>query len=300
MIPADYSPPTPETPESVVALAEAKRRRGVRGYEPPRPPSEEWLPSPERMSLLRRAGLPPKTWGVSLAEDLRVYADGRKHSECLAEARASGGVCVVEGNAEAIGWVGGDSQWRDEKGRLSPAAPYDPCTGSLWLEGPPGRGKSLLASAAAQRLLTARTGLFRGRGTTVEGNGPCDGVARVGATPVLWMAWHMLSADQDVAKSDLPWGAMTPIKRACTVGLLVIDDFLKEPGAKMSWDAKKTLSRWELVVGERYDAELPVVVTSNQPLDAVRAVSERLWDRLNEMCGGYSLPLGGPSWRSGV
>jgi len=272
---ADYGVPTTD---SYQALQEARRRRAAAGYVPGESIRRK-MAEPiagtaidERL-LWRRAGIPAREWGMSFQE-ASPRAAGELGVEWKARAQLNGAICVPSWFRDAYDWM---STW-------------EPGQGSVWLSGPVGVGKSLLAACAAMRLLSRPVGLrFNERdGVT--------GIERTAPVPVLWTNERSLYRDE---KATQRFGARGPesfAARAIGVRVLVIDDFLAtEAGAK-----KGDISElWEWVIGERYNEERPCIWTSNLDQDAIEGVhGARMADRIAEMTARYSLTIQGPSWRS--
>lgn len=145
---------------------------------------------------------------------------------------------------------------------------YRPSNHSLYLFGPGGTGKTQLAAA----LVTEHA---------------------IGGVE----AWFITEARlldcerRRIADRNLP----AAVERAGEVPLLVLDDFGAGEAAS-EW----AIDQIEAVVCRRYDATLPIVITSNLRLDAARGrYGERVYSRLREMVGekGF-LEVSGPDWRT--
>ena len=135
---AAYGEPTSE---SALALAEARRRRALPGYVSGDSIRRKLaqpvvLPQVDRDTLLRWAGIPQKEWGMTWQECPRM--EGELFGLWKTRAQRDGHFCVVDGNREAYEWM------RD----------WNPSEGSCYISGPVGTGKSLLASAKCEQLLT--------------------------------------------------------------------------------------------------------------------------------------------------
>lgn len=88
------------------------------------------------------------------------------------------------------------------------------------------------------------------------------------------------------------------INRLCTVRLLVIDDLGKQPRKDMDF-VRRTLFT---IINRRYNALLPVVITTNKDTPALRDYvgntgDEATLDRIIEMVGGKFKRVTGPSYR---
>lgn len=290
---AEYG--TPGT-ASTEALAEARARRAAPGYvsgDALRRKHAELvtLPSPPREVLLRRAGIPSRDWGmqfVSVPEvvELDYIAteprDGSHRQVSLIgraawkqHAHHAGGFCVVPAFVDAFEWV---KAWQ-------------PCHGSLWLEGHVGRGKSLLAAAKAEELLTRAVGL--------EWDHDRGGYARSGGVAVLWCDEASLGRAQRAHRRHSATGTRSPMRRAAEVAVLVLDDLLRRPKQGKGYTQQDEDADLEWLINERYANSLPIIVTSNEPLAALsEARGDRIGSRVYEMCAGFSLVCGGPDWRA--
>jgi len=265
------------TVDSLSALAEARQRRRIDGYtvgdsivrklaEPAH------LPSPDRSTILRRAGVGERDWGMSFERCERL--DEESYRDWRDRAQREGRFCVVPANVDAFEWV---SAWT-------------PAEGSCYLEGQVGRGKSLLAAAAAERLLTIPVCL--------TWDAPRRARRRTGGVSVVWTDETALARAQRSHRRHRQLGSVSPIRRAAECAVLVLDDFLAREGAAKGYRQEDADEDLEYLLNARYAANLPVFVTSNLPLSAVAdARGARVASRLFEMCAGFSLAVGGPDWR---
>lgn len=163
----------------------------------------------------------------------------------------------------------------DFDGLLPKRGGPEPGRNGLFISGPPGTGKTHIAAAIANKLLS--------QGKSVICMTSIDLLERIKAT--FNKAWADESDVLGIYKK---------------VPLLVIDDMGKE--AQSEWSVSTIYN----IVNARYEAYLPVVVTTNYaPEELVRRMTPRgtsdsttaraTIDRLLEMCRGLSLT--GKSWR---
>ncbi len=151
----------------------------------------------------------------------------------------------------------------------------EPGRNGLFISGPPGTGKTHLAAAISNQLLS--------QGKPVVCMTMIDLLERIKRT------FNKTGADE---------GEVLQIYK--TIPLLVIDDIGKEPPTEWA------ISTVYNIINARYEAYLPTVVTTNYaPDDMIGRMTPRATgdsttaratvDRLMEMCNGISLT--GKSWR---
>jgi DNA replication protein DnaC len=138
------------------------------------------------------------------------------------------------------------------------------------LLGPPGRGKTYLASRALHDgcVTHGHTGLYLRESQFVR-------------------AWQCQFGEQ-----DREWGAAT-YAQAGGVTLLVLDDVAAQ--ASMTPGAQEQVQE---LVCRRYDAGLGLVITTNLAEAGLeKALGARAWSRLQEMAAGRIVALQGRDWR---
>lgn len=158
-------------------------------------------------------------------------------------------------------------------------------TGGLWLIGPPGTGKTHLASAMVSHLIRehrvdahifAVHELMRMARTRIWNK-------RQGAT--VWDGWDYTPKPDP--ESETVDGF---IERLAGAALLVLDEIGVSRGSE--WEAEQLFA----VVDGRYKAELPTVVVSNLPAAQLKTeLGHRLYDRLRE--AAKQVPCNWPSHR---
>ena len=146
---------------------------------------------------------------------------------------------------------------------------YKPADHSLYLMGPVGSGKTHLAAALAAELAIGGTGV--------------------------WFCSEATLLEEERRRMD-DRSRPSAVQRAREVALLIVDDFCASD-RPTNW----VLDQIESVVSQRYNALLPMVLTSNLPLDAVAdRYGHRVHSRLSQMVSQQRLlELGGPDWRAG-
>jgi len=174
---------------------------------------------------------------------------------------------------------------------------------SMFVHGPVGVGKTVVASAIATRLLR--------RSERVA----IDVEARLGNLTEAGL-WAARSAGRTIAyqggrhrgvrfvderellrREKLTWkGDPMPLWRVSQAELLILDDLGRQSeGASSSWQRDCI----EKLVCYRYDRELATLITSNLPWsDLEGCYGARVADRLAEMCGPEVYELTGHSWRT--
>tara|TARA_R110000824_G_scaffold183776_2_gene364812 strand:- start:872 stop:1708 length:837 start_codon:yes stop_codon:yes gene_type:complete len=271
---AEYGEPTTD---SALALAEARRRRALPGYvsgasilrklaEP------VVLPQPDRNAVLRYAGVPEKMWGMSWSECERE--PGEFYGTWKKRALASGRFCILEGNRWAFEWI------RD----------WSAAEGSVYICGPVGTGKSLLTATKSEELLTVPVSL--------AWDSDDGGYRRDGGVSVYYTDETSLARAQRSHKRHGEKGSISPIQRASECALLVLDDFIRRENPAKGYKQEDADDDLEYLLNCRYGASLPVLITSNSPLDAVeQARGHRVASRLYEMCGGLCITVTCDDWR---
>ena len=145
--------------------------------------------------------------------------------------------------------------------------------GGLWLIGPPGTGKTHLASAIVNHLIRERHIPAR-----IYAVHELMGLARSKIGGNRSTAW-----DDDVSVGDL-------IASVASVPLLVLDEIGVSRGS--DWEAEQLFA----VIDGRYRAELPTVICSNlTPTQLKNELGHRNYDRLRE--GAHLVPMQWPSHR---
>ncbi len=152
----------------------------------------------------------------------------------------------------------------------------EPGRNGLFISGPPGTGKTHLAAAISNRLLS--------QGKPVICMTMIDLLGRIKHT------FNESGSDE--------WEVLRIYK---TVPLLVIDDMGKEPATE--WAVSTVYN----IINARYEAYLPTIITTNYTADDLinrmtpkstgdSVTAKAAVDRLMEMCMGIS--LAGKSWRT--
>ena len=260
---------------SKVALAEARERRAHPDYVPGEALRRKLaepvlLPQVDRNTILRWAGVPEKEWGMHWIECVRD--SGEFHGPWMQRAGLAGHFCVVDGHRQAFDWFAG----------------WQPSEGSLYISGPVGNGKSLLASCKAEELLTVPVRLeWRGAG-----------YRRTGGVSVVYTDEISLARSQRAYRRHGIKGGKSPIQRAAECAVLVIDDFLSRPTPAKGYKQEDEDEDLEWMVNQRYAGRLPIIITSNLPMESVeKARGKRVASRLYEMCSGYNLTVDCVDWR---
>jgi len=263
------------------ALAEARRRRALPGYRSGdairRKLSEPiTLEQADPKQRARLAGIPECFWGLELVSVQR--RDQESYRAWKRRAGMACGFCVPAGFDHAFGWA---SAWEPSR---EPGM-------STWLSGAVGVGKSALAAAMAQRLLSIPVVL-----QYEHEDGQIVGLRREGGIPVLWTSETSLMRDEK-AGSKYGKKGESMARRAVEVEVLIVDDFLSTEAKGYKKD--DMIDLWEWVIGERYYSRKPVIFTSNSNHErVVDRYGLRLADRVAEMISHYSVVIDGDSWRS--
>lgn len=139
---------------------------------------------------------------------------------------------------------------------------------SLWICGPVGGGKSTLAGALAAGLVRRGVGVRY----TTEGD--------------------LLTAMSELKDYE---GTSAPVKGAKSAAIFVLDDAGTTTGLR-DWQ----VNVMERIICHRYDANAPIICTSNLLLGQVADLyGQRAASRLAEMTGRRMLILKGHDWRTG-
>lgn len=275
------------TAPSLLALQEARKRREASQLpdgalcELYRRQHAASLPCEDDSKRLRVAGIPRKHWGVDFARQVHLRK-GEFLPQLRRRAQATASIAVIPQNVEAVEWL---ETWS---------------SGSVWIQGAVGRGKSMLLAAVLSRVLLEPIDMAGGWGRTASmepGEDEVYGVRRTGGSSVAWSTISEIMTDQENHRRYGIRTTRTPIQRAKEVAVLVLDDVLAETGSKARTDWVTNVL--EDIVGSRYNEGLPILFSSNKRLDEVGSLrSERLQSRINELTSQYAVECGGPDWRA--
>jgi len=245
-----------------------------------------------RADALQRAGIPERYRGWSFGRT--AYQDGLPH-----EWRSRMGARIADGE-RVIGILSGCAD------AVEGLDAWTPSQGWVWLEGPAGCGKTLLACCAAERLICAPLEWeveLDGEwvvGVEQERKAPRGSpLRRRGGWEVVLVSEAEMFADQRADRNREP-GETTTIRRLIGSGVLILDDCgqsLEEAGPVLG-QRREFL---EQLVDARYRARRPTIFTSNHALHGPRLeplIGRRAHGRIVEMVGPRNWRLDG-DWRQG-
>ena len=186
----------------------------------------------------------------------------------------------------------------------------------LYLHGPVGTGKTLLASMVCRALMDVpeqEWGRYSDDFIIAHNNGILPSLSEIEDDPQWWgykmpkaMPVYYINESELLRRHKLSWrGDASPLAQAAThKGLLVVDELgaaSAPPGRKGPEWAIESIER---LISLRYDRSLPTMFTSNVPFSVARGDVEgtpapwgaRVADRLRGSVVG--LALKGSSWRT--
>jgi DNA replication protein DnaC len=195
------------------------------------------------------------------------------------------------------------SQWRLELGRMRPVAigihpgnvrawqaccGYKPDSAGLWLHGPVGTGKTLLAAALATKLVAPWVPLTEEEIRKLAPKRVKYRLRRDVAPTAMCDVQDLLD------RTRLSWsGDRDPLGRLSRIQVLILDDLGAVTLPEFGRDA---IAR---VVDLRYRSRLPLIVTSNVEPEALHeSLGERTASRLASLCRNV-VPVRGPDFRTG-
>jgi len=181
---------------------------------------------------------------------------------------------------------------------------WQPGTGSLWIEGKPGRGKTLFSSLLAMELCKIRDLELVEKGDDGKWHAAADQSKPPPSGPLTYRRSPLVSVllvneEELHDRVRMKWsGDRDPMMKMASVDVLIIDDLGTEDPGK-DW----VQANIEKIVDYRWKHGLPLIITTNRrwrdvTKDDKPLYGHRVADRLIEMMGERRYTLGGESWRS--